>query len=133
MKKLVALAIGIIIFAVMAQKQPQLTSAVGHEYVEPKPDLTSVRLKTFKGTKDGFGNVLMLNLTIENTNSFPVKDVVVECSHSANSGTVIDSNRRTIYETVKAKGTKSLTNFNMGFIHTQAARSGCAVTGFERG
>jgi hypothetical protein len=106
---------------------------VGHDYVPPPLDPISVRLKSFKGTKDGFGSVLTLNMTIENTNPFPVKDVVVECTHSANSGTVIDSNRRTVYETVKAKGTKTLTGFNMGFIHSQAARSGCFVMGFERG
>jgi hypothetical protein len=136
MKKLIALAIGIIIFAAVAQvKQPGAVTGSQQSNLASAPpaiDIASVKLKKWSGNKDGFGNILMLNLTIENTNSFAVKDVVVECRHAANSGTVIDSNRRTIYETVKAKGTKTLSNFNMGFIHSQAARSGCVVIGFER-
>ena len=58
-----------------------------------------------------------------------MKDIDVRCESNAPSGTAIDSNRRTIYERIEAKKTKRLTNFNMGFIHSQATRSDCTVVG----
>jgi len=45
-----------------------------------------------------------------------------------NSGTVIDSNTRTIYETVEPKSTKIVKEMNMGFINSQASKSGCEIS-----
>jgi hypothetical protein len=81
----------------------------------------------FAWGKEGFGNVMIANFTIKNNSNYDVKDIEVKCTHSANSGTVIDSNDRTIYEIVKAHTTKRVNDFNMGFIHTQAARSNCEI------
>jgi hypothetical protein len=82
----------------------------------------------FKWTKGGFGSVMIADFTITNLSNYTVKDLDVTCTHYANSGTEIDSNSRTIYETVPAKGKKVVRNFSMGFIHSQAARSSCKVT-----
>jgi len=82
----------------------------------------------FKWTKGGFGSVMMADFTITNLSNYTVRDLDVTCTHYANSGTEIDSNSRTIYETVPAKGKKVVRNFSMGFIHSQAARSSCKVT-----
>ena len=38
---------------------------------------------------------MVATFVIYNDNKFPVKDLVVTCTHTANSGTVIDSNTRT--------------------------------------
>ena len=75
---------------------------------------------------------MMIDLTLENTNSFPIKDVEVTCQDYGNSGTLIDRNVRTVYEVVKAKSSKAISNFNMGFIHSQATKSSCSVSGFQK-
>jgi hypothetical protein len=59
---------------------------------------------------------------------WPVKDIEVHCRHDAPSGTTIDSNTRTIYERIDANKSKRIDKFNMGFIHSQAERSGCRIT-----
>ncbi len=82
----------------------------------------------FKWSKGGFGSVMLADFTITNRSNYTVKDLDVTCTHYANSGTEIDRNSRTIYETVPANGKKILRNFNMGFIHTQAAQSSCKIT-----
>src|SRR5437764_358360 len=76
----------------------------------------------FKWSKSGFGNIMEADFTITNPTSYKVKDLEIECVHSAPSGTVIDSNTRTIYEVVEPRSKKVIKNFNMGFIHSQAAR-----------
>ena len=81
----------------------------------------------FAWGKQGFGNVMIANFTIRNKSNYDVKDIEAKCTHSANSGTVIDSNDRTIYEIVKAHTTKKVNGFNMGFIHSQAAQSSCEI------
>ena len=96
--------------------------------VEPKNiALSQVSLK-FHWTKEGFDNIMQANFTIKNESVYDVKDLEINCEHYAKSGTLIDSNKRTIYDVVKAHSTKQFKNFNMGFIHTQAVKSSCAVT-----
>ncbi len=82
----------------------------------------------YKWFKERFGNVMMADFTIKNPTQYRFKDFEIKCTHSAPSGTVIDSNTRTIYETVEPKSTKVIKQMNMGFIHSQASRSGCEIT-----
>ena len=82
--------------------------------------------------KDGFDNIMILSTDIKNPLEYTVKDIEITCTHYANSGTKIDSNTRTIYEQIPANGSLNLDDFNMGFIHTQATKSGCNVTGASR-
>jgi len=89
-------------------------------------------VRNVRWKRDGFDVIMAANFTIQNANTFPVKDVEVTCKHFANSGTEIDSNTRTIYERVGAGGSYSVRNFNMGFIHSQVKRTECSVTDFER-
>jgi hypothetical protein len=74
------------------------------------------------------GVIMKGNFKIDNPTDHAFKDFEITCDHYAPSGTKIDSNTRTIYETVKAKGKKSVNNFNMGFINSQASSSSCHVT-----
>jgi len=97
----------------------------------PKQDLLRKVTIDFKWTKGGFGSIMIADFTITNLSDYPVKDLDVTCNHFANSGTKIDSNSRTIYETVPAKGKKVVKDFNMGFIHSQAARSSCEITDLQ--
>ena len=95
--------------------------------------LNRVKLEKFSWEKGGFDNVMLANFIIKNTGDAPVKDIVIACEHTANSGTMIDSNTRTVFEAIKAHGSKSVRKFNMGLINTQVARSSCKVAGFADG
>jgi hypothetical protein len=82
----------------------------------------------FSWAKEGFGNVMEANFTITNNSEHQIKDIEITCTHYAKSGTRIDSNERTIYDTVAVKSKKTIKNFNMGFIHSQAEKTGCVIT-----
>lgn len=85
----------------------------------------------FSWSKGGFGNVMMADFSIHNPSDYTIKDIEVTCTHFANSGTEIDSNTRTIYEFVPARGKKSIKNFNMGLIHNQAEKTSCRITDLQ--
>lgn len=89
----------------------------------------NVELVDFSWSTGGFDNIMMAKFVIRNNNDFPVKDITIKCTHSGKSGTEIDSNTRTIYETIEPKKKRTFRDFNMGFIHSQAARSRCQITG----
>jgi len=80
--------------------------------------------------KDGFGSIMMADFDIRNGSSHTVKDVTIKCTHSAPSGTEIDANTRTIYQTFPAQKTKAIRDFNMGFINEQARTTRCEITDF---
>lgn len=94
--------------------------------------LADINLQLIRANKTGFGNVLEATFSISNRNRYPVKDLTVTCHHAANSGSVIDSNTRTIYELIPANGSTYVNDFNMGFVNTQSVRTLCEVTGFRR-
>lgn len=71
-----------------------------------------------------------LDFTVPNDSDVGIKDIEILCRHAANRGTEIDSNKRTVYEVFKPHSKHRFRNFNMGFIHSQAARSGCNITDF---
>lgn len=98
------------------------------ERARRRPEL-QMELSGLSWGKDGFGTVMTLSFTVSNKNAFDVKDFTIKCTHTGPSGTVIDSNTRTLFEVVKAGSRRSFRNFNMGFIHSQSARTSCEVTG----
>jgi hypothetical protein len=95
---------------------------------EPKDVLLRDVKLNFKWHTDGFGNVMIADFTVKNPTRYRFKDFEIKCTHSAPSGTVIDSNTQTIYQTVEPKSTKVIKEMNMGFINSQATRSGCEIT-----
>jgi len=98
--------------------------------VSPREEvLGSVKLEFNWGTTAG-GSIMVANFTIRNPTKYSIKEIEITCRHSAPSGTEIDSNRRTIYESIKANSSRTFKNFNMGFIHDQATRSRCEITDF---
>jgi hypothetical protein len=96
--------------------------------VDPKDALLRDVKLDFNWTTGGFGNVMIADFTIKNPTQYRFKDFEIKCRHSAPSGTVIDSNTRTVYEIVEPKSTKVIKQMNMGFIQSQASRSGCKIT-----
>jgi hypothetical protein len=89
--------------------------------------LAQVKLD-YKWRMTGFGNVMEADFTVKNDSSLNLKDFEITCNHFAKSGTQIDSNKRTIFDVVGAHSTKKFPNFNMGFIHAQAASSSRQIT-----
>ena len=96
--------------------------------VDPKAVLLRDVKLDFKWSKGGFDNVMVTDFTLHNPTQYSFKDFEIKCTHSAPSGTVIDSNTRTVYEVVGSKSTKVIRQMNMGFIHSQASRSACEIT-----
>lgn len=82
----------------------------------------------FNWSKSGFGSVMVADFVIRNPTQYRFKDFEIKCTHSASSGTVIDSNTHTIYEIVQPKSTKVIKGMNMGFINSQVASSSCGIT-----
>lgn len=82
----------------------------------------------FTWGKTGFDNMMEANFTVINNSQYEIKDIEITCTHYAKSGTRIDSNERTIFDIVPASGKKTFEKFNMGFIHSQAEKTGCAIT-----
>jgi hypothetical protein len=105
--------------------------------VEPSPAptynevLAKLRIGGLSWEKEGFGTIMKATFVVYNDSPVAVKDVVVTCKHAANSGTVIDSNTRTIYEIVDGKSYLSVVGVNMGFIRSEIVSSKCAVTRFS--
>lgn len=88
--------------------------------------MSSVTLDFSWGIEDD--DIMIANFKLTNPTDHAFKDFEITCDHSASSGTVIDHNVRTIYQIAGPKSTKSIRNFNMGFIDTQATNSSCRVT-----
>jgi hypothetical protein len=92
--------------------------------------IRNIKLEKWSWKKGGFDNVMIGTFTIQNANDFGIKDVVISCEHFAPSGTLIDRNTKTVYQAVKAKSSITIKDFNMGLLHTQAAKSSCTVKDF---
>jgi hypothetical protein len=96
--------------------------------LDPKSTALPLIGLDYKWRKEGFDDVMEADFTVKNGSSYDIKDIEITCHHFGKSGTEIDSNTRTIFDVVKAHSTKKFLKFNMGLIHTQAARSSCAIT-----
>ncbi len=57
----------------------------------------------YRWYKSGFGSVMVADLTVTNPTAIRFKDFEVTCTHFAPSGTKIDSNTRTVYQSRRAE------------------------------
>lgn len=85
----------------------------------------------FTWKSGGFGSVMVADFKVKNDNTFAVKDLKVECSHFAKSGTKIDSNTREVFDLFPAGKSTTAKGVNMGLIHSQVESSACRVTDFS--
>jgi hypothetical protein len=113
-------------------KSPAANEAARKRWAESDrlEQVRNIKLEKWSWKKGGFDNVMIGTFTIQNANDFGVKDVVISCEHFAPSGTLIDRNTKTVYQAIKAKSSVTVKDFNMGLLHTQAAKSSCAVKDF---
>lgn len=113
--------------------QPTTASNISTSKPEPTPqEIAKGKLKLdYTWEKVGFDNIMEANFTVTNGNEKEIKDIEISCTHYAKSGTAIDSNNRIIYEIIPANSKKTFKKFNMGFIHSQAEKTGCMITSFK--
>ncbi len=105
-------------------------SSPASSVTEPDPKVVAMHatsITKFRWYKDGFGTVMKATFTIRNDGERDVKDIEIKCVHNAPSGTIIDSNTRTIYEIVPAHKSRTFREFDMGFIDSQASGSDCEI------
>lgn len=130
-----ALAGGLLYVVISASSEAPKTAAAAvasrSAFPEPKPG-ENVRIKSQNWRTGGFGTVAIANLTIENGNAYAVKDVKLACHYYAPSGTLLSTLYPTVYETIPAKGRKTMHNFSIGFVHSQAQKGGCQVASASR-
>jgi hypothetical protein len=93
--------------------------------------LANLRIDGLSWETAGFGNVMVATFIVNNNNPVSVRDVEISCGLSGGSGTIINVNKRTIYESIDRKSYLSVRDMNMGFINSQADRSKCIVTDFK--
>lgn len=126
----VALLFGYLIYTFYGTYQTvsEVNSDVRAEEAAEKIKVLSNIDLIFDWDTAGFDNIMEATFVIKNNSERNVKDITIECFHTAKSGTVIDKNERTIYESFPAKSEKSIENMSMGFIHSQVEKSGCIIT-----
>ena len=85
------------------------------------------QLVKFVGHKEGFGNVLVIDVTIRNDSLSNLKDFQIVCESMGPSGTVTDQNTRVLYGVVEARKTRTFRKLNMGFVNQQSVNADCRV------
>lgn len=118
------------IIGIIAEKnktQGESSSTTSAPQLSPKEEALRDLKLDFEWGTGGFGSVMLVDFTFNNKGKYAVKDIEVVCRSSANSGTLIDKNKKTVYELVKAGETKKIQRFNMGFLNSQATSTSCAV------
>jgi hypothetical protein len=118
---------GVVVFAIGAASNHGQSDARSPA-VGPKTE--RVTMTQTHWTRSGFDTVMMLDFAVRNDNDYAVKDFTIKCQHFGPSGTRIDQNSRTLYERIPAHGSFSRQQFNMGFFHSQVAKSSCQVTDY---
>jgi hypothetical protein len=107
---------------------PRIDEEAQDQTLHPKK---YVRLMDFSWDKGGFGTVMVASFTVANSLSYPIKDVRIECSLTAPSGTPLGQTSQVLYERIDAKQNRYFTDVNFGFIHTQSAVASCGIKDFE--
>lgn len=93
--------------------------------------LQGLRIDKWTSRKAGFGNVLEIDLVIENTGSRPVKDVAIACSVYGQSGTQIGRAVQVLYQRFETSKKTKVSGVNMGLINSQSASASCEIVAAE--
>src|SRR4051794_38989162 len=83
-------------------KSPAANEAARRRWAESDrlEQVRNIKLEKWSWKKGGFDNVMIGTFTIQNTNDFGVKDVLISCEHFAPSGTLIDRSTKTVYQAI---------------------------------
>lgn len=91
--------------------------------------LKGVRIVDLVWEKVGFDNVMQIDAALVNVGAYDVKDLELVCSHVTNSDTKVGESKKVIYEILRSRKSLVINKFNMGFIHQQAVKSDCYISG----
>lgn len=110
-----------------AQKRKELEQQVAElDHLKANPEL-GMEVEKVVWRKEGFGNVMVIDITLRNDSLSHLKDFQITCESNGPSGTMIDRNSRVLYEMVEARKTRTFRKINMGFINRQASGTQCGV------
>lgn len=119
-------------FGVFSGMQPTANRASSSSADTAKPLTQQVTLSKFEWRNELGNSIMMADFWIMNPGPATVKDVEINCDLFADSGTKIDNNIKTIYQTFPAGQTVHIHDFNMGFKHSQATSVKCKVSDFTK-
>lgn len=86
-----------------------------------------LNIESFKSTAEGFGTVLVVDFNIKNSAPVSYKDIKVECSQIAKSGTELAKDTEVIYDLIKPDELKLFKKISLGFINQQTTEIKCRV------
>lgn len=87
----------------------------------------NVTVAKFKGADTNSRYSLRLDLTIQNKNDMPVKDLTVSCGQYGSSGTEIRRDQQVIFQVFPAGKTRTVLDLYFGFPHEQMEKVSCRV------
>lgn len=86
-----------------------------------------VTFEAQSATTTGFGTIMEVTGTFNNSAPLDLKDPVLECELFAESGTRIDSVRETVFKIIPANGSVRVASENLGFAHSEWRSYSCRV------
>jgi hypothetical protein len=81
--------------------------------------------------KGGTGNVLLVDFSVQNGNSFAISDITIGCVMRSASGAPVGESRKTWTDVVRPGQSRVVQGFKMGLIDTQAQSAACYVRDFR--
>jgi hypothetical protein len=138
--KLVMVVVGVVLVLVMSVAinfRPSPSDTTGataqNKATTAAPLLTpDLALVDFEWGKVALGGLLTADFWLQNNTGDAIKDMVIQCDGFTSGGTKIDSNIRTIHQTVKPHTTKSVTGVSMGLLSSRVSEEGCALKSWRR-
>ena len=85
---------------------------------------------TSKERVDKYG-IMTADFTIKNDSDTMIKDIKIKCANYSKTHTELDTNTRTVYESIYSWDTQVIKGFNMGLVHSQRDYSLCEIVDFE--
>lgn len=111
-------------YAIRRQTAADKVADVEHLRANPEQGAVVERIHP---RKEGFGNVLVVDVTLRNDSLSNLKDFQITCRSRGRSGTVLSSTTRVIYDVVAARSTRTFRKLNLGFVNQQATSTACHV------
>jgi hypothetical protein len=94
---------------------------------EHREKVEAIRVTKIRWRLDGFGSVLILAPTLQNTGQSEVRDIKLTCTLLARSGTTVGTVSHVVYDLLPAGKARSFPEVNLGFVNEQSAKLGCEV------
>jgi hypothetical protein len=94
------------------------------------PDHLRILRQSF--TRGGLGSKALVTFTLRNDNNYPIKDPEILCAFRSRDGHYTTERRRTLNDTVDARGRKAFPGTLVGFVNIKAQQARCSVMAASR-